>query len=179
MEQYPDYLTNFLINPLFKGMNVSGYLYLVKELHNYGIYKYLTPCVVVNAVLPDIIELINDTTGDMRFTQHVISSILLVFHDFPGLMKKILVVLSTRITDTYLPNKTYILNYINETIPFIDTYETVELSKVKTYVKRPHIYDQPGFMIIPNENILRCYHCDLEDCCGHSVCFHSSISSNL
>ena len=179
MDQYPKYLTNFLINPLFKDIDVSGYLYLVNDLHTYGIYKYLTPCVVLNAVLPDIIDLINDTQGDMLFTKHVISSILLVFHNFPGLMKKILVVLSTRITDTYLPNKIYILNYINETIPFIDTYETIELSKVKNYVQRPHIYDQPGFMSIPTESILQCYHCELEECNGHSVCFHSSISSNL
>jgi hypothetical protein len=34
-------------------------------------------------------------------------------------------------------------------------------------------------MIIPTNSILQCYECDVDDCNGHSVCFHSSISYNV
>ena len=75
-----------IFDSIFDKSDVELYLVKAHTVYSYGLFKYITPCMIVNTLFNDIIERLNEVEVNLGLVKHIISSVIIVFHDFPGLM---------------------------------------------------------------------------------------------
>lgn len=182
METYLHTFKKWTVSPSFDEMDIFDSMKKAENLHNYGIPKYLTPCSVVNTILPDIIELL-DSSCDVEFINHSISSMISIFYDFPGLMKSSLDFMIPRIqkvpfSGLYCPViQGAVINHMRW-LSWVCTVIDSEYDFPMVFIERPTEYYHQYSFVSPDPEVVQCYECNVDDCTGHSVYFHWHISLN-
>lgn len=167
-----------IFDPVFAKADVEVYLVKAKTVYRYGLFKYMTPCMIVNTLFIDIIELLSEVDYKLGLVKHIISSVIIVFHDFPGLMIASLELMSLRLDQSESLHKSPIIGHIKWLIAELNE-RTCCYECPPCYVDRPYIAEWNLSGSVSNTEILHFAECNIEDCSGHGVYFHKSISSNV
>ena len=165
------------------------------NLHEYGMFKYITPCALAACFEKTILTAIRGycenapqgvysseelitLSGDI--IKLIIYKSVIQFYDFPGLVRHMLTILLDKLMDhTDAPEDMLMSEigmYIYDILKTLETLDKTHTLPLATYV-RPFVLE--CLPCYASTDTIQLYECKTDDCRGHHVYFHYTISTNI
>ena len=162
------------------------------NLHEHGMCTYITPC-ALSACFDKLIltairgycenapkgvyssdELITITRDIIKL---IIYKSVIQFYDFPGLVRHMLAILLDKLMDHADAPEDRLMSeigmYVYEILNTLESLDKIHKLPRVTYV-RPFVLE-----CAPSMDTIQLYECRFEECRGHHVYFHYTISTNV